>query len=187
MAPPEKIQLLHFDMNKSKLITTPVIILVTGVVVTSCTSEPLTSSVPTPEPTVESQESLPNPQPEIPESKTQTDGKPESERQISEQSEEVTHPVESNSLAQEDSEQKANTSSISILDVQAKDSRESCWLILEGDVYDFTPVFQQHPFGNQLSQAICGQDATEIILENADVDEVREQIEPLYLGELDVE
>ena len=173
-------------MNKSKLLITPVIILVTGVVVTSCTSEPLTSSVPTPEPTVESQESIPTPQPEIPESKTQTDEQ-EAEGQISEQSEEVTPPVESGPPAQEDSEQKAETSSISISDVQAKDSRESCWLILEGDVYDFTPVVQQHPFGNQLSQAICGQDATEIILENADVDEVREQIEPLYLGELDVE
>ena len=173
-------------MNKSKLLITPVIILVTGVVVTSCTSEPLTSSVPTPEPTVESQESTPTPQPEIPESKTQTDEQ-EAEGQISEQSEEVTPPVESDPPAQEDSEQKAETSSISISDVQAKDSRESCWLILEGDVYDFTPVVQQHPFGNQLSQAICGQDATEIILENADVDELREQIEPLYLGELDVE
>lgn len=174
-------------MNKSKLLITPVIILVTGVVVTSCTSEPLTSSVPTPEPTVESQESIQTPQPEIPESKTQTDEKPEADGQISEQSEEVTPPVESDPPAQEDSEQKAETSSISMSDVQAKDSRESCWLILEGDVYDFTPVVQQHPFGNQLSQAICGQDATEIILENADVDEVREQIEPLYLGELDVE
>ena len=173
-------------MNKSKLLITPVIILVTGVVVTSCTSEPLTSSVPTPEPTVESQESIPTPQPEIPESKTQTDEQ-EAEGQISEQSEEVTPPVESGPPAQEDSEQKAETSSISISDVQSNDSRESCWLILEGDVYDFTPVVQQHPFGNQLSQAICGQDATEIILENADVDEVREQIEPLYLGELDVE
>ena len=174
-------------MNKSKLLITPVIILVTGVVVTSCTSEPLTSSVPTPEPTVESQESIPTPQLEVPESKTQADEKPESDGQISEQSEEVTPPVESDPPAQEDSEQKAETSSISMSDVQAKDSRESCWLILEGDVYDFTPVVQQHPFGNQLSQAICGQDATEIILENADVDEVREQIEPLYLGELDVE
>ena len=187
MAPPEKIQLLHLDMNKSKLLITPVIILVTGVVVTSCTSEPLTSSVPTPEPTVESQESVQTPQPEIPESKTQTDEKPEAEAQISEQSEEDTPPVESDSPAQEDSEQKAETSSISISDVQANDSRDSCWLILEGDVYDFTPVVQQHPFGNQLSQAICGQDATDIILENTDVEELREQIEPLYLGELDVE
>ena len=174
-------------MNKSKLITTPVIILVTGVVVTSCTSEPLTSSVPTPEPTVESQESTPTPQPEIPESKTQTDEKPEAEGQTSDQPEEVAPPVESDSPSQEDSEQKAETASVSIAEVQANDSRENCWLILEGDVYDFTPVVQQHPFGNQLSQAICGQDATEIILENADVDQLREQIGPLYLGELDVD
>jgi cytochrome b involved in lipid metabolism len=174
-------------MNKSKLLTTSVIILVTGVVVTSCTSEPLTSSVPTPEPSVENQESIQSPQPEIPESKTQTDEKPEAEGQSSDQPEEVTPPVESDPPAQEDSEQTAETSSVSIADVQANDSRDSCWLILEGDVYDFTPVVEQHPFGNQLSQAICGQDATEIILENADADEVRVQIEPLYLGELDVE
>ena len=156
MAPPEKTQLLHLDMNKSKLLITPVIILVTGVVLASCTSEPLTSAVTTLQPTSESQKS-------------------------------VETPIESDPPAQEDSLQKDGIESVPLSDVQANKSRESCWLILEGDVYDFTPVVQQHPFGAQLSQAICGQDATALILENADVDEVREQLEPLYLGELDVE
>ena len=143
-------------MNKSKLLITPVIILVTGVVLASCTSEPLTPAVTTLQPTSESQKS-------------------------------VETPIESDPSAQEDSQQKDGIESVSLSDVQANNSRESCWLILERDVYDFTPVVQQHPFGAQLSQAICGQDATALILENADVDEVREQIEPLYLGELDVE
>ena len=143
-------------MNKSKLLITPVIILVTGVVLASCTSEPLTSAVTTLQPTSESQKS-------------------------------VETPIESDPPAQEDSLQKDGIESVPLSDVQANNSRESCWLILEGDVYDFTPVVQQHPFGAQLSQAICGQDATALILENADVDEVREQLEPLYLGELDVE
>ena len=174
-------------MNKSKLLITPVIILVTGVVLASCTSEPLTPAVTTLQPTSESQKSIDTPQPEIPESKTQTDEKPEAEEQNTEQDKEVTSPVESDPQVQKDKEQNAEIDSVSLTDVQANDSRESCWLILEGDVYDFTPVVQQHPFGAQLSQAICGQDATAIILENSDVDEVREQIEPLYVGELDVE
>lgn len=156
MAPPEKTQLLHLDMNKSKLLITPVTILVTGVVLTACVSEPLTSAVTTLQPTSESQKS-------------------------------VEIPIESEPPAQEDSQQEDGIESVPLSDLQANNSRESCWLILEGDVYDFTPVVQQHPFGAQLSQAICGQDATALILENADVDEVREQLEPLYLGELDVE
>lgn len=66
--------------------------------------------------------------------------------------------------------------------VKANSTMESCWIVLEGDVYDFTQVVQQHPFGAQLSNAVCGKDATETFRENADIGEVTKQLQPFLLG-----
>lgn len=67
-------------------------------------------------------------------------------------------------------------------EVEARSSRDNCWIVVLGDVYDFTPFVQQHPFGAQLTNAVCGKDATETFQENTDINEVLTRLETVYLG-----
>ena len=71
---------------------------------------------------------------------------------------------------------------ISWSQVQENSTMDSCWIVLKGDVYDFSQVVQQHPFGAQLSNAVCGKDATQTFTENADINEVTKRLKPFYLG-----
>lgn len=40
-------------------------------------------------------------------------------------------------------------------------SRESCWVIIRGEVYDMTDFLDQHPGGSQIILKYGGLDATE--------------------------
>lgn len=91
--------------------------------------------------------------------------------------------AEPEALTQKDSDQPTETT-VSVPEVEANNSLDSCWVILKGVVYDFTPVVQQHPFGAQLSQAVCGRDSTQLLSENTDLDELLQQISPLKVGTL---
>lgn len=44
--------------------------------------------------------------------------------------------------------------------VSQNDSSESCWAVVEGDVYDLTAWIAQHPGGEARILALCGTDAT---------------------------
>ena len=72
--------------------------------------------------------------------------------------------------------------SISWAQVQENSTMDSCWIVLKGNVYVFSQVVQQHPFGAQLSNAVCGKDATQTFTENADINEVTKRLKPFYLG-----
>jgi len=91
--------------------------------------------------------------------------------------------VEPGAPTQKESDQPTETT-VSVPEVEANNSLDSCWVILKGVVYDFTPVVQQHPFGVQLSQAVCGRDSTQLLSENTDLDELLQQISPLKVGTL---
>jgi cytochrome b involved in lipid metabolism len=71
---------------------------------------------------------------------------------------------------------------ISWSEVEKNSAMESCWIVLRDIVYDFTFVVQQHPLGAQLSNVVCGKDATKTFETNANVDEVILQLKPYYLG-----
>jgi cytochrome b involved in lipid metabolism len=46
-------------------------------------------------------------------------------------------------------------------DVALHDSRDDCWMVIEGFVYDVTDFIVSHPGGNALLEG-CGIDATEL-------------------------
>ena len=71
---------------------------------------------------------------------------------------------------------------ISWSQVQENSTMDSCWIVLKGNVYDFSQVVQQHPFGAQLTNAVCGKDATQTFKDNADINEVTKRLKPFYLG-----
>jgi cytochrome b involved in lipid metabolism len=79
-------------------------------------------------------------------------------------------------------EEPSRDAAISWSKVRDNSTMASCWIVLKGDVYDFSQVVQQHPFGAQLSNAVCGKDATQTFKDNADINEVTKRLKPFYLG-----
>lgn len=49
---------------------------------------------------------------------------------------------------------------ITIADVAAHASRESCWSIINGNVYDLTSWIPQHPGGERAILKLCGTDGS---------------------------
>ena len=45
-------------------------------------------------------------------------------------------------------------------DVEARDSRDDCWTVIRGDVYDLTEWISQHPGGARAIVNMCGTDGT---------------------------
>lgn len=143
-------------------------------------------------------------EPEVPNQviETQSPGQPQA--QDIEASEEPAEPQEATSLPAEPQEEPAEVvegptpenepasgesptqvespEGIPFSEVEARSSRDNCWIVVLGNVYDFTLFVQQHPFGAQLTNAVCGKDATETFQENTDINEVVLQLEPLYIG-----
>lgn len=54
-------------------------------------------------------------------------------------------------------------------------------------VYDVTKYLDDHPGGRAVLLEVAGQDATEAFEEIGHSDEAREQLEPLYVGDLPAE
>lgn len=55
---------------------------------------------------------------------------------------------------------KSATAYIPYQEVQKHNSRESCWVIVEGQVYDVTSFLEQHPGGVGVVVKNSGKDAT---------------------------
>ncbi|EPQ58989.1 hypothetical protein GLOTRDRAFT_54623 [Gloeophyllum trabeum ATCC 11539] len=49
---------------------------------------------------------------------------------------------------------------VSYQDVQKHKSKDSCWVIIEGQVYDTTPILDTHPGGSRAILKYAGEDAT---------------------------
>jgi len=50
---------------------------------------------------------------------------------------------------------------ITLADVEKHSTKEDCWLVLSGKVYDVTEMIGKHPGGEAILQG-CGKDATEL-------------------------
>ena len=55
--------------------------------------------------------------------------------------------------------QETATQTYSMDQVATHDSSDSCWLVIQGQVYDVTPFISNHPGGEAILEG-CGQDAT---------------------------
>lgn len=56
----------------------------------------------------------------------------------------------------------ANTNQlVNIAEVPKHTNMSSCWMIIDGKVYDLTKFISQHPGGNRILQG-CGKDATSL-------------------------
>jgi cytochrome b involved in lipid metabolism len=143
-------------------------------------------------------------EPEVPNQALETESAEQPQSQDIEASEDSAEPQEATSLPAEQQEEPAEVvegptpedepaagesptlaaspEGIPFSEVEARSSRDNCWIVVLGNVYDFTLFVQQHPFGAQLTNAVCGKDATETFQENTDIKEVVTRLETVYLG-----
>lgn len=87
------------------------------------------------------------------------------------------------------------TKSFTMIEVSQHNSRNDCWTVISGDVYDLTDFVNSHPGGNVILRA-CGIDATTLFNSRQTADgqpigsgtphsqAAREQLAPLRIGSL---
>lgn len=61
-----------------------------------------------------------------------------------------------------------NGRKITLAEIAEHDSAESCWMAIEGKVYDVTPAIGEHPGGEAILQG-CGTDATALFNDRPEV------------------
>lgn len=70
-------------------------------------------------------------------------------------------------------------------DVAKHNSRQSCWTVIKGDVYDLTSWINKHPGGEEKILRICGKDGTEAFNRKHGGEQKPEQIlEQFGIGKL---
>lgn len=67
---------------------------------------------------------------------------------------------EENAAPQEDTVGTGGSAVITLAVVATHNSAESCWSIINGEVYDLTSWIAQHPGGPQAIQQLCGTDGS---------------------------
>lgn len=77
----------------------------------------------------------------------------ESEASQVEESDEVTSPIDENTNSGQ---------SYTLAQVAEKNNKDSCWTIIDGNVYDITSYVPNHPGGEAEILKICGQDGTSL-------------------------
>jgi L-lactate dehydrogenase (cytochrome) len=78
------------------------------------------------------------------------------------------------------------TKLVSAAAVQSHQTRESCWIVVEGRIYDMTSFSPTHPGGADIIYAYAGRDATQAYLEVHEPDLIKSTLSPKdHIGTLD--
>lgn len=84
------------------------------------------------------------------------------------------------------------TSTYTLADVAKHANESSCWMAIEGKVYDVTSFIGKHPGGKAIMNG-CGKDATILFNERPTENkgphpaQAKEMLVPLYIGDLKVD
>lgn len=74
---------------------------------------------------------------------------------------------------------------ITMLQVSEHDSREDCWVAIDGEVYDLTKWVPNHPGGPSRVARLCGTDATDMFAnQHGDAERPNKVLEEYHLGPL---
>lgn len=68
-----------------------------------------------------------------------------------------------------DSSSQSSSKTISADEVKKHNSKDDCWTIVQGNVYDITSYIPNHPGGDEILRA-CGEDGTELFTARTDKD-----------------
>ena len=58
-------------------------------------------------------------------------------------------------------QEQADTTILSLGEIESHDNRDDCWLMVDNKVYDVTVYIPEHPGGDSILKG-CGKDATEM-------------------------
>lgn len=84
-----------------------------------------------------------------------------------------------------DAAEEADAPDIALSEVEQNASAESCWVAIDGDVYDLTDWIPQHPGGADRIEALCGTDGTaQFEGQHGGQDGPESQLEQYRIGEL---
>nr|AAT84461.1 cytochrome b5 isoform Cb5-D [Vernicia fordii] len=64
-------------------------------------------------------------------------------------------------------------------------TKEDCWIVIDGKVYDVSSYLDEHPGGDDVILSTIGKDATDDFEDAGHSKSAREQLESFFIGELD--
>ncbi|KAL8150225.1 hypothetical protein V2J09_020033 [Rumex salicifolius] len=70
-------------------------------------------------------------------------------------------------------------------EVSEHNTKEDCWVVIDGKVYDVTTYLDEHPGGDDVFFDVAGKDANEEFEDAGHSDSARELMEMFCIGELD--
>uniref|UniRef100_A0A7S1TD50 Cytochrome b5 heme-binding domain-containing protein n=1 Tax=Compsopogon caeruleus TaxID=31354 RepID=A0A7S1TD50_9RHOD len=73
---------------------------------------------------------------------------------------------------------------VSMLELQQHTKKQSCWMVIHGDVYDVTPFLLDHPGGDDVLLDWAGKDATRGFEDVGHSNDAREEMKKLYVGKI---
>lgn len=69
-------------------------------------------------------------------------------------------------------------------DVAKHNTKDDCWVIIHGGVYDVTKYLDEHPGGPEIIQDVAGSDATEEFEDTGHSPEARDALKELKVGQV---
>lgn len=70
-------------------------------------------------------------------------------------------------------------------EIAEHNTTESCWIALDGKVYDISKFLYEHPGGDEIIFDLAGQNATEYFEDIGHSDEAFKILKKLYIGDVD--
>lgn len=99
---------------------------------------------------------------------------------------EDTDQTETDGGDEANGEEDAEGEALTMDEVSANDSAESCWAVIDDTVYDLTGWIEEHPGGEGAIEQLCGTDATEAFEgQHAGSEGPEQQLAEMELGDLE--
>ncbi|KAJ9707745.1 hypothetical protein PVL29_000018 [Vitis rotundifolia] len=78
------------------------------------------------------------------------------------------------------------TKLFSMQEASLHNSKDDCWVVIDGKVYDVTTYLDEHPGGDDVILVATGKDATDDFEDAGHSNDARELMKSFCIGELDV-